>query len=282
MRYHPHTGMGARLPAPGRVVRTLLIANFCVFALQLISDRLAGGGYSDASFTSLFSLSWEGLRQGRLWQPLTYMFLHSTRGPWHLLFNMLMLYVFGRDMEERLGSVPLSVLYLACGLFAGVGWLVISGGGVLKCLGASGAVFGLMGAMAAIFPHRKITLLVMFVLPVTLTMRLLVIIFGTITLVSLFTSDGNVAHAAHLVGGLVGYAYGYQVVQGRGTDPREWFGNRGRRRSRGHLTLLDRPEDDDLPTPEEVDAVLEKLQREGMRSLTRRERRVLERASQGE
>ncbi len=289
MPYHLNTGIGAGFPPVGRVVRGLLIANFCVFGLQLVSDALAGGSYSDTSFSAIFSLSRWGLRHGRFWQPLSYMFLHG--GVWHLLLNMLALYVFGRDMEGKLGSRRFLLLYLACGVLAGIGWLLISGDGghhaVVggrgpSCVGASGAVFGIMGAMAAVFPHRKITLLLMFVFPVTMTMRMLVIIFGSIALVSLFSKDGNIAHAAHLAGGLVGYVYGHQVARGRGTDPRDWFRGRRQRRGHGHLTMLDFSDDEEGPTPEEVDAVLEKLQREGMGSLTRRERRILERASRSE
>jgi len=260
----------------------LLIANFSVFGLQLISDVLAGGSYSETSFSAIFSLSWWGLRHGRFWQPLSYMFLHG--GILHLLFNMLMLYVFGRDMEGKLGPRRFLLLYLACGVIAGTGWLLISGSGKDHCLGASGAVFGIMGAMAAIYPHRRITLLIMLVFPVTMTMRMLAIALGSIALVSLLSSDGNIAHAAHLAGGLAGYLYGYQVAIGRGMDPRNWFRVRPRRRrGRGHLTILDLPEEEDAaPSPDEVDAVLDKLQREGMAGLTSRERRILERASRGE
>jgi membrane associated rhomboid family serine protease len=278
MPYHLNTGIGAGFPPVGRAVKALLIATFCVSGLQLVSDMLARGGGSYTSFSAIFSLSWWGLRHGRLWQPLTYMFLHG--GILHLFFNMLMLYVFGRDMEGKLGPRRFLLLYLACGLIAGIGWLLISGGGGQHCIGASGAVLGIMGAMAAVYPHRRITLLIMLVFPVTLTMRTLAVVLGSIALVSLLSSDGNVAHAAHLAGGFAGYLYGYQVALGRGPDPRRWFGARPRpRRERGHLTILDLPEEDAVPTPEEVDAVLEKLQREGMRSLTRRERRILERAS---
>jgi membrane associated rhomboid family serine protease len=263
-------------------VRVLLIATLVVFAIQYIVDRSTGG-----LFTAGFGLSLGGLMRGWLWQPLTYVFLHG--GFWHILMNMFGLVMFGREMEDLLGTRRFCVLYLGCGVLAGLGWLLLSGSGAGHCIGASGAVFAVLGAFAAIFPQRELTLLLFFVLPVTMTARTMVITFGLVSLMMLFTSDGNVAHAAHLAGGVAGYLYGRHWVRrggllgidvgGGGNGPLGWLtGLRARWRRRKFRVVSSNPAP---PAPSEVDRILDKITAQGMGSLSPRERETLERASRG-
>ena len=257
------------------VVRALLLATAAVYVLQLVADRMTGG-----VFTALFGLSRAGLRQGGLWQPVSYLFLHGSL--MHLLMNLLGLYVFGRELEETLGARRFCGLYFGGGALAGLGWLLISGRAGGPCIGASGAVFGVMGAFAALFPERRITLLLFFVLPVTMTARVLVIVLAAVAVLLLMGGGGNAAHAAHLVGGVAGYAYGRPWRRRGG-----WAGGGGslgerladwRARWRRRALKLVAPEELP-PDPEEVDRILEKIKVQGLDRLTRRERRALERAS---
>ena len=255
-------------------VRVLLIVTLAGFAVQLIGDYSAGG-----VFTKVFGLSLAGLMKGQVWQVVTYMFLHA--GFLHILSNMLGLFFFGPEVERTIGTRRFALLYLGCGVLGGLGWLLISGTRGGGCIGASGSVFGVLGAFAAIAPHRPVTLLLLLVIPVTIAARTLAIGLGLFTLVSLVMSDGNIAHAAHLAGGIVGYLYGLRVARrgpGVGFRSPQWM-DRVQARMRRHplrvLTSDERPP----PTEDEVDEVLDKVSRTGFQSLSRHEREILERAS---
>jgi len=198
------------------------------------------------------------------------MFLHGSLG--HVLMNMLGLFFFGGDLEAELGLKRFLRLYFGCGIVAGVGWMLISGGSGATCIGASGAVFGVVGAFAALFPRREVMLIFP---PVAMSASTLALVFGAISLVLLVGGSGEVAHAAHLAGGLAGYAYG---CWSRGVWPRV-LSNLLAKRRRGRLRVLDNDADEPPVNPAEVDAILERIKANGIRSLSRKQRRLLERAS---
>lgn len=265
--------------------RFLLALTVMAFLAQKIFDWMTGYG-----FTPVFALSWAGIRRLELWQPVTYMFLHG--GFWHLLLNMLGLFFLGPETERALGSRRFVRLYLACGLLGGLGWLLISGQQGI-CVGASGAVLGILAAFAALFPDRPITLLIFFVLPVTMRARTMALGFGLVTLLMMFSQPGHVAHAAHLVGGLAGWLYVALVFNrvgpGIAWDPRRWWHEARWRWERRNFKVVSRsdnlwndpsePPADAPPPAEDVDAVLEKISRYGLNSLTDSEREILQRAS---
>jgi len=270
--------------APGLTpaVRFLLIGTPAVFLVQAIADRLTGGG-----FTELFSLSLNGLLRLELWQPVTYLFLHG--GFWHLILNMLGLFFFGPETERTIGPRRFLALYFACGILAGLGWVLISGLPDSHCLGASGAIFGVLGAFAGLFPQRPVTLLVFFVIPVSLRARTLAIALGIFNLLALISPPGQIAYAAHLVGGLAGYLYGLYGVSaglGRGSfNPRQWWNDLSWRWHRRRFKVLrgaDREretETEEPPSTQEVDEVLAKVSKWGLGRLTSRDRDILDRAS---
>ncbi len=136
-------------------------------------------------------------------------------------------------------------------------------------------------AFAALFPHRKITLLLFFVFPVTTSARTLAIVFGVGSLLMLRIDGGGVAHAAHLAGGIAGYLYGRQIVGDVQYGPgghngwslsslKAWF------RRRRYTVISDAQEPLDW---DDVDAVLDKIRLQGVNSLTRKEKDLLDRAS---
>lgn len=264
------------------VVRFLLIGTTAAYLIQVIADRATGGG-----FTKLFSLSLDGLLRLELWQPVTYLFLHG--GLWHLILNMLGLFFFGPETERAIGTRRFLALYFACGILAGLGWILISGTPASYCLGASGAIFGVLGAFAGLFPQRPVTLLVFFVIPVSLRARTLAIALGLFSLLAIISQPGQIAYAAHLVGGLAGYLYGlYGVNQGLGHgsfNPRQWWNDlrwRWHRRKFKVLRGSDRDwgiEKEEPPSSQEVDEVLAKISKWGLGRLTPRDRDILDRAS---
>lgn len=95
------------------------------------------------------------------WLPLfTSMFLHG--GWWHLISNMLALYIFGDNVEDRLGSFRYALFYLFSGLAAGAAHLVAYSGSPLPTVGASGAIAGVLGAYLVLYPYSRVITLVPF------------------------------------------------------------------------------------------------------------------------
>ena len=141
---------------------------------------------------------------GRVWQLVTYMFLHG--GPMHLLFNMLTLWMFGVELERTWGTVYFTKFYFLTGVVAGLTQVVL---GLLApqfnatTIGASGAIYGVLMAYAIYFPHRTILWFGIFPLPV----RVMVLIMGALSLLGAMSGVGGVAHTAHLGGMAAAYIY---------------------------------------------------------------------------
>jgi membrane associated rhomboid family serine protease len=174
----------------------LLAINVLLFFATQVAPRLQ-------IYLSLIPIAVLG--EGWWWQPFTYMFMHS--GTWHLLFNMLALFIFGIQLEQRLGSSEFLLFYLLVGTLAGFFSLFIywvTGSMQVILLGASGAVFGLLLAFATFFPTA--TILVFGILPVRAP--ILVIGYAALELFNMLTrSGGNVAHLTHLAGLLFAFLY---------------------------------------------------------------------------
>lgn len=146
------------------------------------------------------------------WQLLTYMFMHANFE--HILFNMFALWMFGRIIEQVMGSKRFLFYYLACGIGAGlvqelVQWFnyisLVQNGvatdiNMWRTVGASGSVYGILLAFGMIFPNEKIFI---FPLPVPIKAKLFVIGYALIELFMTKSNDG-VAHYAHLGGMLFG------------------------------------------------------------------------------
>jgi membrane associated rhomboid family serine protease len=197
-------GPGPMTPA----VRALIIANVAIhLAVLLTPSRLA------VVILDLFALTpIEVMRSARLWQVVTYLFLHSQTSISHLLFNMLALWMFGVELERRWGTTFFTKFYFVCGIGAGLCTVAVSllpfeataMSYVIPTIGASGAIYGLLMAWALVFPHRRI--LFMFVFPVNA--RVFVAIIGAIAFVSaLQATGGPVANVAHLSGLAIGWLY---------------------------------------------------------------------------
>lgn len=143
-----------------------------------------------------------------IWQPVTYMFLHA--GLFHILFNMLALWMFGTELERIWGTRYFLKFYLATGIGAGLLTILVSllGFGftnviyVVPTIGASGAIYGLLLAYALYFPDRPIYMYFLFPVPA----KIFVLIMGAIAFYASLAETGGVANATHLGGLVVGYA----------------------------------------------------------------------------
>ncbi len=96
--------------------------------------------------------------QARPFSLFSYMFLHG--GFWHLLSNMWFLYIFGDNVEDRLGPLRYLVFYTGCGLASGLAHLALNTGSEIPTVGASGAIAGVMGAYLVLFPQAKVLTMV--------------------------------------------------------------------------------------------------------------------------
>lgn len=246
-------------------VRVLIIANLVCFIIQSAVDVFTNGLAS-----MLFGLSAVGLKHGFIWQIVTYMFLHG--GLIHLLVNMFVLFFAGPPTERTIGTKNFIILYFLSGVLGGLAWLIISKHGL--CIGASAAIFGVLGAFATLYPQAEVTMLLFFVMP--LTMKAWMMVVGlTIIEIMYFVSDqgGNIANMAHIGGVLVGFLY-IKIMQ-KGLP---WRWQMPIFRSRLKLWQPSRGRTSDRNISE-IDRILDKISQHGIASLTKAERSELEKAS---
>jgi len=199
-------------------VQWLLIATFAVYILQVLVQVFWGPLAHYQNISLRFGLVPEAVVHGlRVWQPFTYIFLHKVDEPLHVIFNMLMLWMFGRELEMVWGRARFLRYYFLTGVGAGlitvlVKMLLVFWGGrpegaLIPTIGASGAIFGVFAACAIVFPDRPVSLLF---LPVRMSMRSFVLLLAGLEFflpLLLGSAGDNVSHVCHLGGMLVGYLY---------------------------------------------------------------------------
>lgn len=196
------------------VVKKLVIINLAVwFVLQIIIEQFL---LSSPWITGTFGLQPGQLLEFYIWQPVTYMFLHDVN-PFHILFNMLILWWLGAELENQWGRRFFTLYYFVCGVGAAliysagvIGYSLLSGRLdplYMPVIGASGAGFGLMLAYGIVFGERIVYF--MFVFP--LKAKYFVMILGAVELVMLLNQGigggGKVANLAHLGGIISGFLF---------------------------------------------------------------------------
>jgi membrane associated rhomboid family serine protease len=233
-----------------RAIKTICIACVAVFALQQITPLLF---HEDTSgfWNYWFGLAPSTILHGYIWQPVTYLFLHGSF--LHIFFNLLYLAMFGAALEHTWGARRFYIYYFICGIGAGltdvvVRTLLVVGGAKhdllsIPTIGASGAIYGVLLAVAVTMPHRQVWV---FPLPVTVSMRIFVFAMGALEFFSTIGSSGDgVSHVCHLGGMFVGYIY-----LRRGSflyNIRNYFSDWQRRRLRKKFDVYVRDHRDDKP-----------------------------------
>jgi membrane associated rhomboid family serine protease len=230
-------------------IRTLLIVFTAVFVVQTFV-RVFAGINGELLMDYWFGLVPYAVVKGlRIWQPFTYIFLHG--GLWHILINLLFLWMFGSDVERAWGARRFYKYFFLCGVGAGLvnvvaGVLPEAWGGApstVPTIGASGAIFGVLIAAAVLFPDRQVWLLPF---PVTLSMRVYVAIMVGIEFYAELTAPGDsISHICHLGGIVIGYLY-----LRRGSffyNMRNSFSDWKRRRTRRKFEVYLRNHRDDPP-----------------------------------
>jgi len=135
----------------------------------------------------------------RPWTLVTHIFVHANME--HLFFNMLFLFFFGTELERRVGESRFLQIFIISGLVAAIGQMAVVPAGYM--MGASGALYGVMGCLAVIAPEIRV--LLFFVIP--LSIRAAVVLFAVLDFAMMGTAD-SIAHMAHITGLLAGLAYG--------------------------------------------------------------------------
>lgn len=266
-----------------------------VFVLQNVFTLWFGSG----AILDYGALSGTGIRSGHVWSVLTYALLHGGIG--HLLLNGLGLYFIGRELQSRFGPERFLKLILATALGGAVVWLGVNLNRPGSVIGASGVLMGFLAVFACMHPRRPITLLLFFILPVTVQPLWVVVVLGGVDLLGFMFYElpsnrtlYGVAHSAHLGGLTAGWLF-YQFAIARTTasgapaiEPPAWFRRKDSLPAPAYkVNLGTDPADGTPPRPAppardalraEVDRILDKINLHGFGSLTAAEKRVLDEA----
>ena len=272
------------------MVLMLLVITVGVFVLQNVLHILL----PDARIIeNLFVLNTSNLFEGKVWTLLTYSFLHSYPGLFHIFANMLGLYFIGRVIEPIIGAKSFLYLYLSSAIVGALCYLSLHmdpSQGLYGLVGASASVSGILAFFCLIKPEERITLLLFFVLPISLKPKWLLRGYLTITVLFLFSEEltgaVNIAHSAHLGGILTGFIY-YRFFYKDSSSPfsqfREptielpkWFKKQKKRFSNVSYTV--NYSDQKKQMKAEVNIILDKINLHGFESLTEKEAETLKKA----
>lgn len=257
---------GLHLSAPQTMTVRIIVATAAIYFAQLIIPAIYEWG----------ALQYDWFRRPwTLFQLLTYGFLHSPDDVLHILVNMFMLWMFGREVERVIGPRQYLGFYLTAIGFAGLVWALLQWleGSPAQLVGASGGVAAIVALFALNFPRRQI--LFMFAIPMPMWVCALLLVILDIN--HAMDVSGTVAGTAHLAGALYGFLYFRS-----GVNPGLWLWDRAgglAPKGKPRLRVHQPDSDESVAANDEVDDVLRKIKREGQESLTRRERKILEKAS---
>lgn len=279
--YYRQEQPGFSLSKPRTMVGILILANVVVFLANLLLTGGVRGAPSPQNDAIAYWLSVRGetLTHPYLWwQFLTYGFVHAPHDFSHILFNMIVLFMFGRPIESIYGPKEFLRLYLVMLVLGSLVW-TLSGRlagmpGTVSLMGASGAVVGILILFVFHFPRQ--TILFMFVLPMPAWVFGVLLVAGDLFGAINRGEGDNVAYTVHLTGAAFAFLYhrfGWRL-SGLIAFRIPWKKLRPRPRLRIHD-----PTGPNNDLSAEVDRILEKIHRSGEESLTGKERRVLENAS---
>ena len=253
-----YTYTRSAVPSTTKVVRWLLILNVTIFVLQhlFLNRHLNVLGLVPSAF----------LGRGFIWQIVTYMFFHGSI--LHILFNMLFLWMMGSEIERLWGSREFLKYYMVTGVGAGLVNVLVQPGSSVPTIGASGAIFGLIIAFAMAFPDREILLYFL----IKIKAKYFAVLVGLLELLALFLMpSAPIARFAHLGGLVIGYVYLRRQRLGRPLKARLAMWQRDLAEAAGR-----REEERRADIQAEVDRILDKINKQGISSLSDRERKFLE------
>ncbi len=292
------------------MIKNILVINVVVFIIQILFDNLYFGGIPGAyildryfALNPISGIDMLGNSYNfQIWQLITYQFMHG--GFWHIFFNMLMLWMFGMEIENLWGSKKFLIYYLSCGIGGGLAQVLIApllGHYSTFTIGASASIFGVMVAFGMTFPDRYIFLLFP---PIPMKAKYLIGFLIIFEYLSVGNPGEPIAHLAHLGGATVGFLFimydrkhGLNFnrlfavfrdafkpkpkIKKREGDFRRPFHTKGDSIIDADFYEIDEnnPDSYDEINQEVIDRILDKISEGGYQSLTDEEKRILFEAS---
>ena len=300
--YRDETRGSGWLSGVAPACKAIILINVAAFVAQKLFDPTFDEWFQVSS-TDIFS------RFPQVWRLLTATFLHDGRNPWHIVMNMLFLWMVGREMESFYGSRDFVAFYLSAAVFSTFVWAVSdqlqSAGMHFPMIGASGAVMATVVLYTLYYPRREVHLFGIF--PVEMWF-LLVLYLGSDLLQFLSRPQAPVAYASHLGGAAFGYLF--KTVDLRFSTLEKW----AKLRRRPKLRIVNPDPREATPAPatvrptvgpswtpsgastattrpapvfvipeeqidEKLDEILVKIARDGRDSLSEEDNRILDEAS---
>lgn len=262
MNRYTTVGFGPGKPSEG--VKWIIIVTVAIWIIQQFNSTIS-------AYLVLYPLS-TGLFLP--WQLVTHMFAHG--GPFHLLFNMLMVWMFGTTLEREFGLKKFLLIYFISGVGTGIVHFLFFD---YPVLGASAAVYGLMTAFAYFWPNA--VLYVFGIIPLKArTLVIILIVFGLF--MGMNQARDNIAHFAHVLGAVIAFIYlqiafkKYSLFGSIGSKIQEKSGEFSDKMKSSKKEKVVYKED---WTKQKVDELLEKVSKHGINSLTRKEKDFLDRVS---
>jgi membrane associated rhomboid family serine protease len=261
---------------------TILLAALCIgaFAAQCIVDWMLSDQGSKWILWRWLALDGQGISEGHYWKFVTFGFLHYGIWPVHIAANMLLLYLAGREVEPIVGKAHFLAIFAAGNVIGGVAdwlamhWLAMPQATVV---GVSAGVVAVIVAFTTILPELEVTMLLFFVVPLRIRAKHLAMAVVAVSALLCFpwrmeATAGMLAigPAGMLAASFFAWAYVKQLGFGNPLPIQRFVFERRQRAAR-----LERMSPEQFMKLE-IDPILEKISREGMRSLSRSERKILD------
>lgn len=276
-----YSGGGIQLRWPVTMVNRIVLVTVLAYLVELLFQSSQDKTNLYIEWLSLHADWWN--RPWLAYQLLTTALVHAPHDVFHVVFNMLGVWMFGRELEARYGSQEFLLIYLGAILSGSVAWtlgelgMTYPGGLSPIAMGASGGTVAIVILYALLFPHRKV--LFMFVIPMPMWVLGALLVFSDLR-GAMGHTGSQIAFLAHLGGAAFAAAYHFQRLRLSNWLPREISmpSLKPKPRLRVHR------EDEAAAEPEdklaqEVDRILDKINRQGADSLSAKEKRTLEQAS---
>lgn len=251
------------------VVKWLLIINGGVFLLTAVESPLS---QLILRWFSVFPVNAISIFY-QPWQYVTYQFLHANFS--HIFFNMVVLFFFGPMLESQWGSRRFIRFYLIAGAAGGILYAVLVASSVLSypadigmdrgLVGASGAIYGLLAAAAVLYPSMRVYVFGIFPMPMAVVALMLVALNVLGILGGSTNASGQAAHLAGLAAGALMVIYG------------PWMSKLRMKKTKGAWQKKMEMQKD---FHSEIDRILDKVHKQGIKSLTRKEKSILKRATE--
>jgi len=262
--YQPQYTLGGGFRGLSPVVKWLLIVNFAVYIIAVLTFKSFGQYIYYYGAVLPDSL----VHAVQIWRLITYQFLHHPSDIFHIVFNLMVLYFLGPMLERQWGSKRFLEFYLAAGAAGGIVYTVLANflPEVGPMVGASGAIYGVVAAVAVMYPRLKV--LLYGIIPMTVVW--LVVLVVIVSLLKIAAGKNTGGELAHLSGLVMGFFY---------VKFKPWLTRFRMQRSKGAWA---KKMEQQLRFQQEVDRILDKVHSKGINALTASEKKILKEATRRE